>query len=938
MRRKFLPSLLTALVFSTIISWAQTIPSPKEHFGFNIGDDYQLATYTQTEAYFKKLAASDRTKLVDIGLTEEGRHQYMMIVSSPENLKKLDRYKEISQKMARAEGITEAQARAMAAEGKAVVWIDGGLHATEVVGTHQLIETMYQVITRNDAETKRILDKVIILFVHANPDGQELVTNWYMREQDPKKRSLENLPRLYEKYAGHDNNRDFFIMNLKESQNMGRNLFVEWIPQIMYNHHQRGPAGSVLAGPPYRDPFNYVFDPLMITGIDALGAAMYNRLNSENKPGFTRLNGASFSTWYNGGLRTTTHFHNMIGLLTEIIGGPTPEDVPLIPQRLIPNGNTPYPVTPQKWHFKQSIDYSLSLNYATLDYAARHSDELLYNIYHMGKNSIDRGSSDYWTLSPKRVDAINQAYQADQRKNTPGQGGAAATAAADPFGWNGRSSGIPVKYFDNVLKDPAQRDPRGYIISANQPDFPTAVKFVNALIKTGIQIHEATAEFTVGGKKYPAGSYIVKTAQAFRPHILDMFEPQDHPNDFQYPGGPPIRPYDAAGWTLAYQMGVQFDRVLDGFDGPFKALPYGELQSPKGRLEGASSAGYVLSSKANNAFIAVNDLIKAGVEVFRLPAGIAGQPKVEAGAFFVPASAKAKAALEKSAKETGIEVVGVAKRPTGSMTKVAPMRIALWDSYGGSMPSGWVRWLMEQYHFPIQVVYAQDIDAGDLRKKFDVILFVTRAIPAPSSGANRGGEGEFGGFASREPKVEEIPAEYRPWMGRITADKSIPQLKKFMEEGGSIVTIGSSTNLAYHLGLPVRNALTEMTNSGVDRPLPAEKYYIPGSILRVTLDSTQHATWGMASQSDVYFEASPVFKLAPDAVSKGEIKPLAWFNTNKPLRSGWAWGQAYLQDGVAAFEAKVGSGKLYAFGPEITFRAQSHNTFKLLFNQLYSTQ
>jgi len=930
MIRYCLQSLVTLLLSVTVV-WAQTLPSPKEHFGFNIGDDYQLATYTQTEAYFKKLAASDRVKLVDIGLTEEGRHQYMMIVSSPENIKKLDRYKEISQRLARAEGLTDEQARALAAEGKAIVWIDGGLHATETVGTHQLIETAWNLVNRKDPETMRILDQVVILLTHANPDGQELVSNWYMRNPTPEKRRLENLPRLYQKYVGHDNNRDFFIMNMKESQNIGRQLFVEWIPQIMYNHHQSGPAGSVLAGPPYRDPFNYVFDPLMVTGIDALGAAMINRLNSENKPGFTRLNGASFSTWYNGGLRTTTHFHNMIGLLTEIIGNPTPDTIPLVPQRLIPNGATPFPVTPQVWHFKQSIDYSLSLNYSVLDYAARQRDELLFNIYRMGKNSIERGSHDYWTLSPKRVEAINQAYQNDRRKANPTAGN--ATAGADPFGWSNRGSGVPVKYFDAVLKDPVLRDPRGYIITADQPDFPTAVKFINALIKTGIGVQKATAAFTVAGKKYPAGSYVIKTSQAFRPHILDMFEPQDHPNDFQYAGGPPIRPYDAAGWTLAYQMGVQFDRLLDDFSGPFQAVSYGELQSPKGHVDAASGAGYVLSAKANNSFVAVNDLLKAGVDVYRLPAGIAGgKSPVEAGAFFVPASAKAKAALDKSAGEYGLEVASVAKRPA-TTAKVSPMRIALWDNYGGSMPSGWVRWLMEQYHFPVQIVHPQDIDAGDLRKKYDVILFVTRAIPAVGTASR---ENEYG-FISREPKAEELPAEYRPWLGRITADKSIPQLKKFMEFGGTVVTIGTSTNLAYHLGLPVKNALVEMTNSGQERPLPSEKYYIPGSILQVGLDSTQQATWGMASKSDVYFDASPVFKLAPEAIAKGEVKPLMWFETNKPLRSGWAWGQAYLQGGVAAFSAPVGAGKLLAFGPEITFRAQAQGTFKLLFNQLYST-
>ncbi|PQA55719.1 M14 family metallopeptidase [Siphonobacter curvatus] len=913
MIRKFL--LGSAFLLAVTLAQAQTIPSPKEHFGFTIGDDYHLSNYTQTEAYFKKLAASDRVKLVDIGMTEEGRHQYMLIVSSPENLKKLDRYKEISTKMARAEGLSEEQAHALANEGKAVVWIDGGLHSTETVGTMQLIETAWNLVNRKDPETMRILDKTVILLTHANPDGHELVGNWYMREKMPEKRSQSGLPRLYQKYVGHDNNRDFFIQNMKESQNIGRQLFVEWIPQIMYNHHQTAPAGAVVAGPPYRDPFNYVFDPLMITGIDAVGASMINRLNVEDKPGFTRLGGSVFSTWYNGGLRTTTHFHNMIGLLTEMIGNPTPAEVPLVPNRLIPNGNTPLPVTPQKWHFKQSIDYSVSLNYAVLDYASRHADELLYNIYKMGKNSIDRGSKDYWSLLPKRVDALTQAYQADQKK----EGGRS----------EGRSEGgVPMKYYDNVFKNPTLRDPRGFIIPADQEGFSNATTFVNALIRTGIQIHQATADFTVAGKKYPAGSYIVKTAQSFRPHVLDMFEPQDHPNDFQYPGGPPIRPYDAAGWTLAFQMGIKFDRILDGFDGPFKALPYGELVKAPGKLAASAAAGYTLSAKENYSFIAVNDLLQAGVDVYRLPQGISGK---EAGTFFVPASAKAKQLLDKSVKDLGLDVAGVSKKPTGSLVKVSPMRIALWDTYGGSMPSGWVRWMMEQYHFPMKLLFAQEIDGGDLNKKYDVIIFVTRAIPA----VRTSGAGEYGGYMMREPKADEIPAEYRSTLGRITPEKSIPQLKKFLENGGKVVTIGTSTNLAYHLDLPVKNALVEMTASGTERSLPNEKYFIPGSILQVNLDSTQQATWGMSNLSDVYFDSSPVFNLAPDAIAKGTVKPLAWFASNKPLRSGWAWGQSYLQGGVTAFEAPVGKGTLYAFGPEITFRAQAQGTFKLLFNQLY---
>ncbi|CAN5564093.1 M14 family metallopeptidase [soil metagenome] len=900
----------------------QSIPSPKEHFGFNIGDDYQLSNYTQTEAYFKKLATSDRTKLVDIGLTAEGRHQYMLIVTSPENQKKLARYKEISQKLARAENLTDEQAQALANEGKAVVWIDGGLHSTETVGTMQLIETAWQLVSRKDPETLRILDNVIVLLTHANPDGHELVGNWYMREPVPEKRTQEYLPKLYQKYIGHDNNRDFFMLNMKETQNIGRQLFIEWYPQVLYNHHQRGPAGSVLAGPPLRDPFNFVLDPMIVTGMDALGSAMINRLNAEKKPGYTRLTGTPYSNWFNGGLRSINLFHNMIGLLTEIIGNPTPEVIPLVPERLVPNVNTPFPVTPQKWHFKQSIDYSVSLNYAVLDYAARQHDQMLFNIYRMGRNSIERGSQDNWTLYPKRIDAITQNYQANQKKTGLGSNVAASVA---------RNRELPAAYYDSVMKAPALRDPRGFIIPTTQPDFATAVKFINALIRLGIQVQQATADFTVAGKKYPAGSYVVKTDQAFRPHILDMFEPQDYPNDFQYPGGPPVRPYDAAGWTPSYLMNVKFDRLLDTFDGPFKRLPIGELESPEGHVNGSPSAGYLLSAQANNSFIAVNDLLASGVDVYRLPNGPEGKSNVAAGAFFIPASAKAKTLLDKSAKDLSLEVTGLAKRPGTAMTKVAPMRIALWDTYGGSMPSGWVRWLMEQYHFPMTVIYPQDIDAGDLRKKFDVIVFVTQAIPALNPA------GETTGFAARrDPQSEEIPAEYRPRLGKITAEKSIPQLKSFLESGGSVVTIGSSTNLAYHLKLPVKNALTEMNNAGQEKPLVNEKFYIPGSVLRVRLDSTQHATWGISNQTDVYFDASPVFKLAPEAIAKGTVVPLAWFDISKPLRSGWAWGQSYLQDGVAAFMAPVGSGKFYAFGPEITFRGQAQGTFKLLFNQLYT--
>jgi hypothetical protein len=292
--------------------------------------------------------------------------------------------------------------------------------------------------------------------------------------------------------------------------------------------------------------------------------------------------------------------------------------------------------------------------------------------------------------------------------------------------------------------------------------------------------------------------------------------------------------------------------------------------------------------------------------------------------FYIPSSAKANSLVAKYASDFGLQINGVKNRPSG-ITSVSPLRIALWDTYGGSMPSGWVRWLMEQYHFPFHVIYAKELDAGNLKKSYDVIVLVTGAVPSVSAaGANR---------RNTQPRSEEVPIEFRESLGRITGDTSIPQLKQFLQAGGTIITIGSSTNLAYHLGLPVRNALVEM-NNGQERPLSGEKFYIPGSIMRVAIDSTNSSAWGMPSKADVYFDESPVFKIAPAAIARGEVKPIAWFPSDKTLRSGWAWGQEYLKDGVAAFEAAVGKGKLYAFGPEITFRGQTHAPFKLLFNQL----
>ncbi|MBR9989764.1 MAG: peptidase, partial [Gemmatimonadetes bacterium] len=235
-----LPLLLIAVQDAAAQSGVTT---PEQQFGHPIGADYMLPDYTAFAGYWERLAGeSDRMVLDTIGMTEEGRHQLMAIITSPENHRNLDRYRDISRRLALADGLTDDEARRLAAEGRAVVWIDGGLHATEVLGAQQLMETIYQLVSRTDDETLRILDDVIILAVHANPDGMELVSTWYMRNPDPMERRTGGLPRLYQKYVGHDNNRDFYASTQAETENMNRVMYTEWYPQIVYNHHQTGPA------------------------------------------------------------------------------------------------------------------------------------------------------------------------------------------------------------------------------------------------------------------------------------------------------------------------------------------------------------------------------------------------------------------------------------------------------------------------------------------------------------------------------------------------------------------------------------------------------------------------------------------------------------------------------------------------------------------------
>ena len=926
------------------------ITSPKDAWGHNVGDDYFLANYKQEYDYFNLLAKqSNRIHIKDIGKSSEGRPMITAVITAPANYAKLARYQEISRRLSLNEVKDDAEARALAKEGKAVIWIDGGLHATEVLGAQQLIEMVYQMVSLNDEETQRFLNDVIILATPVNPDGQDLVSDWYMKQGNM------NVPVLYNKYAGHDDNRDSFMNALSETTNISRVMYREWFPQIMYNHHQTGPAGTVMFAPPFRDPFNYNFHPGIAARMDLIGSVMADRFVAEHKPGVTTRKGSSYSTWWNGGLRTTAYFHNQLGILTETIGNPTPINIPFNETKLIGDMNMWWPIGPKnEWHFRQSIDYSITANRSILDFASRYREVNNFNIYQMGKDMIQWGSEDHWTITPHEVERAKKALGMPLAGQAAGRGAGAAPGGGGG-GRGGAGGGLPE---DNALwkklHEPAARDPRGFIMSAGQADFGTATKFVNALLKSGITIHRATAAFTVAGKQYPKDSYVVKAAQPFRAHVMDMFEPQDHPDDFAYPGAPPSRPYDNAGWTLAMTMGVEFDRILDGFDGPFEKITTELAKVPAGVIKTAQGpVGYYFSHKSNDSFTAITRLLKAGDDVMWLDNGPMGR-----GTFYVTARPTTLAVLQKAATDLGVSFESTASAPTGPMKHLKPLRVGLFDTYGGGMPSGWTRLIFENFELPYEVVYPPDLDKGNLRAKFDVLVFngggvagggrgggggggaagAPPAVGAPgaagaapaAAGARAGGAGGAGGrgqgAGGREGFTPQpIPAEFAKRQGAVTA-ATMDKIKEFVNQGGTAIYIGDvATAAAQAYGLPVSNHL-----EGLDQ----NKFYVPGSVLRMSVDDTDPIAHGYNKEIDVFFDNDPVFKLNADAAAKG-VKPIGWFASEDALRSGWAWGGAALNKGVAMVDATVGQGKVYLFGPQVMFRAQPHGTFKFVFNGMF---
>ncbi len=464
--------LVTGLALSASGSLSQ-IPHPQDVFGFMPGDDYKLARYDQMVSYFEALAeSSDRVILQEIGTSVLGRPLLLLLISSEENLASLDRWQDISASLARGR-ISEAEAETLSQEGRAVIWIDAGLHATEVAGAQMAPLLAWRVATEDSREMQHIRENVILLLMPVmNPDGLDIIAFWYDRTVGTPFEATRP-PWLYHYYVGHDNNRDWFMNNMPESRAVTEVLYNQWYPQIVYNHHQTSPSWTRIFLPPFADPVNPRIHPGTTTAVNLVGSAMANRFAMKNMPGV--ISGVTFSMWWNGGMRTVPYFHNMVGILTEVgHASPSPRyfDPDSIPDFV--SGGNPTTGTnifyPNPWkggwsHFADPVRYMITGSMGVLRLAADRRKHWLYNIWKMGQDAI----------------------------------------ATD----------------DSVA---------AYVIPRDQWNAGEEINLINLLRVGGIEMEQAAESFIHGGTTYTAGTFIIPKAQAFRPYLEDLLEPQHYPD------------------------------------------------------------------------------------------------------------------------------------------------------------------------------------------------------------------------------------------------------------------------------------------------------------------------------------------------------------------------------------------------------------------------
>ena len=833
-------------------SLAAQLPTPEATFGHAVGADFKLIDYEQSIAYFRKLAAaSDRMKLVDVGKTSTGRPWTLAIVSSPENLARLDALTQTAQRLAHPAGLTDSSARALARSGKAFVDISGGLHASEIAGSQHTIQLAYDLLSRNDAQTRAILDNVVLfLWPSINPDGQNIVVHWY-RENVGSPYEVSPLHELYQKYIGHDNNRDAYMLNVVESRVVGR-VWREYEPQIIYVQHQTAPFPTRIWLPPFAEPIAPRAPALMGREVNTIGMTIAQALESSGRPGATHM-GTGFDAWYPGYIDYMPMLQNIAAYWTEtaLYRYATPhfytiQDFPADMRDLRPQSLYNSPWAGGWWRLRDAVEYMEVASIATLDYAAKYKDELLYNRYQAGRNTI-------------------------------------------------------AKY----TKEP----PYAYVVPQAQRDPVAAAQLLQRMAFLGVRVSELSADASIDGARYPRGTWVIPMDQEFAELVRQLFEAQSYPDLREYPQGPPEQPYDAAGWTLPYQMDVRVVevrsplesdarralrslaarpmdwRTADGGATPFEtsALAAG-IAPPPGRLTGAGDA-ISLDPAQTNSFRFIGRALAEG-----------GQVRFDRGRYVVSGGG-VTAKADQWARELSI----TAQRSGPSSGGVTGKRIAIYKPWTASMDVGWTEWLLDQYDLRYTAITNADVRAGDLAARFDVVLLGSDPVRVFRDGFAPG----------------TVPARYEGGLG----DAGARALDAFVRDGGTLVALNRSASYVIDaLHLPVKDTVAG---------LPRKDFFASGSILEVAVDTSHPVMAGMPDRAKVFVDDSPVFKRL-DGFDGAVLA--RYQRSGSPLLSGYLLGEKYLNDMAAALDVKHGAGRVVLIGFRPQWRGQPVGTFRVVFN------
>ena len=856
---------------------ANGIPTPESVFGFQPGADYKLATYEQSLDYFRKIdAASKNVKLVLAGTTSQGRPMYFALVSSQENLARIDHLREIARRLAHPQGLTDAEARRLARDGKAFVHIDGGLHSTEVAGWSHTPQLLYDLVNRaSEPDVKAILDNVVLfLWPTINPDGQQIVAEWYMQNVGTPY-ELSGLPRLYQEYVGHDNNRDAYMLNMIESRVL-EHTWRQWEPQIIYVHHQSGPFPTRIWLPPFSEPVGVDAPFLMSREVNMIGMAIAKSLEEHGQVGATHM-GTAFDAWYPGYVDYAPNFKNIASFWTEtaLYQYATPHDYTLaeFPQNmrdLRPQSLYSSPWQPGRWRLRDAVEYMETASLAVLEFAAKYKDSLLYDRYQAGRDQIAGG-----------------------RKHAP----------------------------------------YAYVVPQQQRDPVAAVELLRRIAFGGVRVSSLAAEAAIDGETFPPGTWVIPTDQEFAAMAREILDVQRYPDLRQYPGGPPERPYDAAGWTLPLQMGVRVLAATTPLDddvraklkgigalpepkvkpapydpsprsdaAPFDSVPglgfnsdpaAAAILPPEGRITGSGDV-LVLDPAQNNTFRAINRAWQQGATVQASAGAGAGAP-----------IRYAVRGLSASMQDEIVRAFALQAERTLSAPgrAVRRPRLGLFQPWTGSMDEGWTRWVLEQYGFAFTGVHPEDFKTP-LADRIDVLIIADDAR-VPIAGAAGGGRG---GAARPEYAYQLTPQD-------------LQRLDQFVRGGGTLVCLSNASTFAIQqLKLPVRNVVAG---------LRSEEFFLRGSIVEVTTDPSHPVMAGMPQKAAVFVDGSPVFE--PQEGFAGTI--LARYQeSGSPLLSGYLIGESHLHGKAAALDAPLGDGHVVLIGFRPEWRGQPFGTFRVLFN------